>query len=84
MTDKLAHARSIYQAKRQTNEIVRLDPIQKAAQNPKSLRLAINAKCYDCQGRNHDPGVIDRIRTCEIPACSLYPVRPYQTGASND
>jgi hypothetical protein len=58
----------------------RLNPIERAAKNPTSLRAAINAKCFDCQGRDADPGVVNRIRTCEIPACSLYLVRPYQKG----
>jgi len=27
------------------------DPIKRAKLNPKSMRLAINAQCYDCMGR---------------------------------
>jgi hypothetical protein len=61
-------------------EVERLDPIEKARRNPKSLRLAINAKCWDCQGAQSDPGVRERIGACPISVCSLHPVRPYQRG----
>lgn len=62
----------------------RLDPLERARRKPGSLRLAINAKCYDCGGRDADPGWRERIRTCVIPSCSLYPVRPYQAGVAGD
>ena len=55
------------------------DPIERAKRNPKSLRLAINANCWDCQGRDADPAPRWRIGNCEIPHCPLYPVRPYQS-----
>ncbi len=54
-------------------EINRLTPAQKARANPKSLRLAINAKCYDCTGDNKQ-----EVKMCEITDCSLWPVRPWQ------
>ncbi len=57
---------------------VRVDPIERARRNPKSRKLAIAAKCFDCQGRHDDPGVVGRIRECRSPSCPLYPVRPYQ------
>jgi hypothetical protein len=56
----------------------RLDPTEKARRNPKSRSLAINAKCYDCEGRDSDPCVNWRIGNCKVPRCPLYPVRPYQ------
>ncbi len=55
------------------------DPIQRAKRSPKSLRAAIDAKCWDCQGRNVAPAPKWRIGNCQISQCSLYPVRPYQT-----
>jgi hypothetical protein len=61
--------------------VERLDPIERARRNPTSLRLAINARCYDCGGRDADPSWRARITECVIPACALYPVRPYQRGA---
>jgi hypothetical protein len=62
----------------------RLDPLAKAARNPKSLRLAVNAKCFDCEGGDSDPNVRLRIGTCEIRTCPLWPVRPYQRLAGNE
>lgn len=56
----------------------RLDPLEKARRNPTSLRLAINAKCFDCEGGDADPNVQARIGTCTITTCPLHPVRPYQ------
>ena len=55
-----------------------LTPIQRLELNPTSLRQSVNAMCYDCQGRGADPGVIGRIRNCEIHSCPLFNVRPYQ------
>lgn len=53
-------------------------PADKLAENPSSLRLAINAKCWDCEGRDADPAVNWRIGNCVIPKCPLYAVRPFQ------
>lgn len=53
----------------------RLDPLEKAAANPKSKALAIKAKCYDCVGRDADPGWRDRVRGCQIMICPLWNVR---------
>lgn len=57
------------------------NPIVRLARNPKSFRLAINAKCADCEGCTADriePGFRQRIRTCTITKCPLWPLRPYQ------
>ncbi len=51
----------------------RLTPIEKANRNPKSLRLAINGKCYDCTC-----GQRLEIKHCVMDDCTLYPLRPYQ------
>jgi hypothetical protein len=56
------------------------DPIQQALRQPKSLRLAIKAKCYDCEGQNADPEWAWRIGNCIIPDCPLYLVRPFRAG----
>ena len=55
-------------------EVVRLNPIQKAKENPTSLRLAINAMCYSCLGS----GTPQEIRDCSSKLCPLHTVRPYQ------
>lgn len=49
-------------------EIIRLNPMEKAKANPKSRALAINAKCWDCSGESRS----------EIRDCPLYQFRPYQ------
>lgn len=53
----------------------KLTPQQKAEKNPKSLRFAVNAKCWDCAC-----GQISEIRECNIKTCGLWNVRPYQRG----
>jgi hypothetical protein len=58
------------------------NPIEKALKNPKSLRAAINAKCFDCQGQDADPAPKWRIGNCEISDCPLYSLRPYQDNQS--
>lgn len=65
--------------KAQGIEIERLDPIEKAKENPTSLRAAINGKCWDCVGARFDPNPRKRIRECTCgDTCTLHPVRPYQ------
>lgn len=71
-------------AKEAGQTIVRLDPIEKAKKKPKSLRLAVNAKCWDCVGGTSDPGPRGRIRDCTVTRCPLHPVRPYQKGAEDE
>lgn len=63
---------------------VRKTPLEKAATKPTSLRLAVNAKCFSCQGEDQDPGVRKRIRECSVTKCPLNPVRPYQRGEEDD
>lgn len=59
-------------------KLVVKDPIQKSRENPHSLRLAINDKCFDCQGAGYDPNCREAIRDCEMVDCCLHAVRPYQ------
>ncbi len=59
----------------QGEQVERLDPIEKANKNPTSLRLAINAKCYDCVGRDADQNWRKRVEHCEIEECPLWSVR---------
>ncbi|WP_299316261.1 hypothetical protein [uncultured Halomonas sp.] len=74
----LQKARETQKAKREAGELTVLDPVQKAHRNPKSLRLAINGKCWDCVGGAADPGPRQRIRDCPCTDCTLYAVRPFQ------
>ena len=69
----LQEASKVYRDKVASGEIQILSPSEKAAKNPKSLRLAINAKCWDCvcfQKRE--------VTLCEMTDCSLWPLRPWQ------
>ena len=53
-----------------------LNPTEKARQNPQSMRLAINAFCYECMGfakswRNY-------VKECPSKNCPLFGFRPYK------
>ncbi len=58
-------------------------PYERAAENPKSRRLAIHAQCFSCEGEDSDPGWKARIGSCTIPTCPLYSFRPYQQHAGD-
>lgn len=80
MTDAIQKAQEAMRARREAGiPVVRLDPIEKAKANPKSLRAAVNGKCWDCCC-----GQRKEIRECHITACPLWNVRPYQSGADDD
>lgn len=79
MNDGLQRAREAREANRALGiAAARLSPAEKAARRPTSLRLAINAKCYDCVGADADPGPRGRVRDCAVKTCSLHQVRPWQ------
>lgn len=59
-------------------KVLQLNPLEKAAANPSSLRKAITAKCYDCIGQDADPNFRKSIRECVCNDCPLFTVRPYQ------
>jgi hypothetical protein len=81
----LEKARAVTAARRAAGEVIkRRNPIEKLGDNPKSLRLAINAKCYDCQGQDSDPKVRYRIGTCSVTGCPLHAVRPHQRRTEED
>lgn len=63
---------------KEAGTLVILDPEQKHLADPKSFRKAVNLKCWDCQGRDSDPGVKSRIGNCPVTKCGLWTVRPYQ------
>lgn len=54
--------------------VVQKNPMQKHLENPKSLRMSINAFCYECLGA----GSPAEIRGCTATKCPLYQVRAYQ------
>ena len=53
-------------------------PFEVLKDNPKSMRAAINAMCWDCQGRDSDPSVRWRIGNCVCTDCPLWTFRPHQ------
>lgn len=66
---------------KEAGELERKNPVEKARENPLSLRMAINGKCYDCVcGERY----VKRIRYCNIFDCTLWPVRPYSKGVSKE
>lgn len=58
--------------------------ILRARRSPRSLRAAISAMCFSCQGGDEehapDPGWKRAIRECMMRECPLHPWRPYQRG----
>lgn len=79
--DKTAKARAALKAKREAGSVEILDPIEKAMRNPKSLRLAIRAKCWECVGKDDDPNPRKEVAGCTAPQCPLWPLRPWQDGS---
>lgn len=49
-------------------------PREKLEKSPTSLRIAINAMCYDCNGEEN---WVNRTRYCSIFKCPLWHVRPH-------
>lgn len=58
--------------------IERVTPTERARRNPRSLRAAVNAKCWDCAGGGQDAGTRRTIAECSVTHCPLHAVRPYQ------
>ena len=82
MTDTktgLQKAQEINKLRRESGiKLIVKNPLEKAALRPDSLRLAINAKCYDCIGQDSDTDWRGSIRNCVCDDCPLFTVRPYQ------
>jgi hypothetical protein len=54
-----------------------ITPIQRARLHPKSLRLALNAQCYDCIYDKSDVGTWrQQVAACPSINCPLYCQRP--------
>lgn len=69
--DKIRQMREAGELQNKPNK----NPEEKSNDNPTSLRLAINAKCYDCNGKEN---WVKRTRECNISSCSLWKVRPFR------
>jgi hypothetical protein len=58
-----------------------ITPIQRSSLHPKSLRLAINAQCYDCIYDKSDAGTWrQQVAACPSANCPLYCQRPKPIG----
>jgi hypothetical protein len=63
-----------------SEQVIYRNPIARAEANPKSLRCAIDAKCYECFGGSifdaqTRQGITADIRHCSANRCALYAVR---------
>jgi len=76
--DPLVLARARYAELRRQGKSKPKTPIEAHLGHPLSLRLAVTAKCWDCQGGDADPHPRWRIGNCEITDCPLWTVRPWQ------
>ena len=72
--DSAEKAREALKVKRESGwKPTRLSPVEKSDKNPKSLRYAINAKCWDCSC-----GQTVEIKECGAVGCPLWKVSPYK------
>lgn len=60
------------------------NPIERAHAKPKSAKLAIAAKCYQCEGEDADPGYRKRIGSCSVKTCPLWAFRPYKVSETEN
>ena len=70
---KSDHGLKQYRQNLKMGLVEKVDPIQKANQNPKSLRFAINAMCYDCCCEQKF-----EVKYCTVSDCPLHHLRPWQ------
>ncbi len=63
-----------FQQKLKLGMVKILNPIDKARQNPNSLRLAINAYCFDCCCYQKS-----EVKHCTAANCSFHHLRPWQS-----
>ncbi|MEX3984034.1 hypothetical protein AB4Y45_34155 [Paraburkholderia sp. EG287A] len=57
---------------------VHRNPVEQAQANPKSVKAAVKAFCWECVGADADPGAKFRVRDCTVTRCALHPHRPWQ------
>lgn len=81
MYEQLKIAREEYQRKLKTGLVQRLTPHERALENPTSLRYAINAKCWECNGGEN---WINRTQFCNIINCPLWHVRKFANRATKE
>jgi len=62
-----------YHQELKAGNIKRLNPLEKSQQNPRSYKMAITAKCYDCCGF-----MKVEVTKCTATDCPLHNLRPWQ------
>ena len=86
MSDALEKAREATRLLREQGiSTVRLSPKQKSLLNPKSLRFAVTAHCWECMGGSKGENTRQQVADCTLEGkCMLWPFRPWQNKASAD
>ena len=56
--------------------VVQKNPMDRHLDDPKSIRKAVHAQCFDCMGRSS--GYRVDIRGCTSNGCPLFNFRPYK------
>ena len=74
----MQNARDALERKQALGECRQKNPVEKLADKPTSLRAAVNAKCFECNGEDADPCWKWRVGNCDIFGCGLWGVRPYR------
>lgn len=79
--DKMKLGLQEYRERVKSGEIqsVKLNPTERAKQNPRSKALAIRANCFECVGGDATPNWQKEVLNCSLAdKCSLFLHRPYQ------
>jgi hypothetical protein len=86
MSDGLAKAREASRLLREQGiSTVRLSPKQKSLLNPKSLRFAVTAHCWERVGGAQAENARKEVADCTLEGkCMLWPFRPWQHKADSD
>lgn len=60
-------------------KIIRMSPLERGFNKPRSPMQCIKAKCWDCQDGGPGSNTREAIRDCNaFLICPLWPLRPYQ------
>lgn len=86
MSDALDKAREASRLMREQGiSTVRLSPKQKSLLNPKSLRFAVTAHCWECMGGSQGENTRQMVADCTLEGkCMLWTFRPWQNKYSAD
>ena len=72
--EALKKAREVRHSKaKATGGYKQRNPIEKSQQNPRSYKMAVDAKCWDC---SHGQRL--EVTHCQVVLCPLHALRPWQ------